>query len=761
MAKCLVSMNRIRMRLFWFILFIHLPVWNIALVMDAAGDTIPPTVISTSPSNNEQDVTVNRTINATFSEPMDTSTITSGTFLVEDNNNNSVSGTVSYSGTTATFTPSVILAKATRYTVTITTGVKDVAGNAMVSEYTWKFTTVEPDPPDPLASLKTLTPPLPDNLDEFVKDTIAAIQLGKALFWDMQAGSDGIQACASCHYHAGADNRSKNQLSPGFDSIFHVGTGPNYNFIGSDFPREKQNNDVSGSQGVFNTQFNKIIISQSEEDGTLLGDSVFHVNNIQTRRVTGRSTPTVINAIFNFRNFWDGRANNVFNGVDPFGPRNTDAKIQIASSLYKPRADQGVSIEKASTASQAVGPPMSPFEMAYDGRAFPDIAKKLFHLTPLGKQIVHQDDSVLGSLANPGGTGLNTTYQRMIMDAFHPKYWRSARLKNGYTLMESNFALIWGISIMLYESTLVSDDSPFDKFMDGDPNALTQQQKDGLDIFKGKARCVRCHDGAELTNAAAPKPIEGQAELFLERMLNADRTLGPAIYDVGFYNIGVRQTNEDLGVGGQDPFGNSLSYTRQYIRKLQGLSVPDVFQIDPCVFEERFLSSQFPGGFNPIDCDGDGIADTGEPTDSNEIQNLRISVDGAFKVPTLRNVELTGPYFHNGSRATLRQVVEFYDDGPDFRNENLINIPPDILPRLNLSEQEITELVAFMIALTDDRVRYQKAPFDHPQLFIPNGHPEPVSNDGTGKATDDLLEIPAVGQNGGAALGTFLNLSHF
>src|SRR5919109_296109 len=56
--------------------------------------------------------------------------------------------------------------------------------------------------------------PLPENLDDFIKDRKAAVQLGKALFWDMQVGSDGVQACASCHFHAGADNRSKNQLNP-------------------------------------------------------------------------------------------------------------------------------------------------------------------------------------------------------------------------------------------------------------------------------------------------------------------------------------------------------------------------------------------------------------------------------------------------------------------------------------------------------------------------------------------------------------------
>ena len=53
------------------------------------------------------------------------------------------------------------------------------------------------------------------NLSEFVRDPATALALGKALFWDMQVGSDGIQACASCHFRAGADPQSKNQVSPG------------------------------------------------------------------------------------------------------------------------------------------------------------------------------------------------------------------------------------------------------------------------------------------------------------------------------------------------------------------------------------------------------------------------------------------------------------------------------------------------------------------------------------------------------------------
>ena len=71
-----------------------------------------------------------------------------------------------------------------------------------------------PDKPGPPGPLKQVPVPLPANLADFVVDRKAAIVLGKALFWDQQAGSDGL-ACGSCHFHAGADNRVKNQLDPG------------------------------------------------------------------------------------------------------------------------------------------------------------------------------------------------------------------------------------------------------------------------------------------------------------------------------------------------------------------------------------------------------------------------------------------------------------------------------------------------------------------------------------------------------------------
>jgi cytochrome c peroxidase len=65
----------------------------------------------------------------------------------------------------------------------------------------------------------------------------------------------------------------------------------------------------------------------------------------------------------------------------------------------------------------------------------------------------------------------------------------------------------------------------------------------------------------------------------------------------------------------------------------------------------------------------------GDPCDATLKPNVgfRDAVDGAFKTPTLRNIALTGPYFHNGSRATLRQVMEFYNRGGDRRGEDASN----------------------------------------------------------------------------------------
>ncbi len=86
---------------------------------------------------------------------------------------------------------------------------------------------------------------------------------------------------------------------------------------------------------------------------------------------------------------------------------------------------------------------------------------------------------------------------------------------------------------------------------------------------------------------------------------------------------------------------------------------------------------------------------------------------GRMRAPTLRNVELRAPFFHNGSARTLRDVVDFYARGGDF---NAANRDGRIRP-LGLSTADRDALVAFLQALTDPRVRNNQPPFDRPTLF--------------------------------------------
>ncbi len=79
--------------------------------------------------------------------------------------------------------------------------------------------------------------------------------------------------------------------------------------------------------GVFLSEFVDIIPGSAMDLTAHLPDPVFNVAGVNTRRVEPRNAPTMINAVFNFDNFWDGRAHNIFNGVNPFGPADLTAKI--------------------------------------------------------------------------------------------------------------------------------------------------------------------------------------------------------------------------------------------------------------------------------------------------------------------------------------------------------------------------------------------------------------------------------------------------
>jgi len=609
---------------------------------------------------------------------------------------------------------------------------------------------------DPPPALDSVPVPEPSNLGQFVKDKNAAIRLGKALFWDMQVGSDGRTACASCHYQAGADVRVTNTLNRGpLSSGFEIG-GPNHTLTLADFPFRKtadptdrnstlvrDSDDVTGSQGVTHANFVDIVPGQAREIVNHVFDpDGFSAASLNVRKVTGRNAPTAINAIFNLRSFHDGRANFFFNGVNPFGPNDPNAQVlQVQPGGAVQRV--AVQLDNASLASQAVGPVLNHVEMSAAGRSFPKVGKKMLSLTPLGGQRVDPTDSRLGALSRAPLPGLTGTYRGMIQAAFQDAWWNSNRIVDAsgnvvaspagstdeFTVMEANFSLFWGLAIQLYEATLVSDDAPYDRFRNGDSNALTQQQKKGLDEFlNGGGKCIFCHSGPEFTIATFNGIVRGEGAAGalgagpVERMAMEG---GTAIYDNGFYNIGVRPTVEDLGSGGTDPFGNPLSLVR--MAQLHGEGVLPV-------------PSQLNPGVQPAE---------------------RVVERGAFKTPTLRNVELTGPYFHNGGKATLLEVVQFYARGADFKETNLPDRDPEIgrIAAIVGNATKEAELVAFLESLTDERVRFRRAPFDHPQLFLPHGHDWVEDAPGSGVARDVMIELPAVGAAGGAPLVAFLGNS--
>jgi len=104
---------------------------------------VPPTVLSTIPLDAATGVPLNQIVSATFSKAMNPATINSTTFTLTAPGGVAVSGLVAYAaiGDTLTFTPAANLAPSTLYTATITTGVQDLTGNALASDYVWTFTT--------------------------------------------------------------------------------------------------------------------------------------------------------------------------------------------------------------------------------------------------------------------------------------------------------------------------------------------------------------------------------------------------------------------------------------------------------------------------------------------------------------------------------------------------------------------------------------------------------------------------------------------
>jgi cytochrome c peroxidase len=313
---------------------------------------------------------------------------------------------------------------------------------------------------------------------------------------------------------------------------------------------------------------------------------------------------------------------------------------------------------------------------------------------------------------------------------------------NQYTQMEANFSLFFGLAIQLYEATLIADDCAFDRFLDGFFGSLTSQQQRGLGNYNA-AGCAGCHANPETTSASF-RLVQAGAPQFpytppfgaIELMPTGNRQ--PAFYDTGFNNTAVTPTANDISRSADTPFPNPawpgtfypLCYSDLAMLKRDS-KVPSAYSI--------FIPTL------PI---------------GNAVPKDRIANHGAFKVSQLRNIELTGPYQHNGGQATLHQVVDFYTRGGNFADNNLMDLDPAIVPLGGLLglPGEKNDLVAFLLSMTDQRVKNELAPFDHPELIVPHG----VTTNGQ----EIFFRVPPVGAFGRPAellppLQSFLNLNPF
>ena len=168
-------------------------------------------------------------------------------------------------------------------------------------------------------------------------------------------------------------------------------------------------------------------------------------------------------------------------------------------------------------------------------------------------------------------------------------------------------------AIASYVRSLTKLNSRFDDYMQGNKNALSDQELKGFNLFMGKAKCATCHFIPLFNGITPPKYVQSETEILGVPVSLKDSTLDP---DPGYYSI--------VGI---DSYKN------------------------------------------------------------------------AFKIPTVRNITKTAPYMHNGAYQTLDQVMDFYNNAGAVGLK--IDLPNQTLPeeKLNLSEQEKQDVIAFIKSL--------------------------------------------------------------
>lgn len=243
------------------------------------------------------------------------------------------------------------------------------------------------------------------------------------------------------------------------------------------------------------------------------------------------------------------------------------------------------------------------------GRSAPTVINRAYSLAQFWDgRAKSLEEQAVGPMANPIEMG--NTHAAIVENLRKIPGYR-AQFKKVFGTEEIDIDHV-GKAIATFERTVLSGNSPYDRYKAGNKKALTAQQIRGIDIYFNKAKCDQCHEGINFTTNA-------------------------------YHN---------LGVGTDKP-------------------KPDAGRFDF----------------------------TGKNEDW-----------GAFKTPTLRDIERTAPYMHDGSLKTLDEVVEYYNKG-GIKNKNL----DEKIKPLNLTDQDKKDLVAFMKSLNGEGWQNIKEPTTFPQ----------------------------------------------
>ena len=275
-------------------------------------------------------------------------------------------------------------------------------------------------------------------------------------------------------------------------------------------------------------------------------------------------------------------------------------------------------------------------------RNTPTILNAMFNSTMFWDgRAVSLEEQAIQPLVNPDEMGNSSHDQVVKRIAALPEYAAQFEHVFGKAVTIDSLAK----AIAAYERTLVSANAPLDRFLAGDRNAMSEPAQRGFTLFRSKARCTVCHN----INASFPFLTDGNY-----------RNTGVAANFAGFDALSRLAITAHADHSGAP---ETLDPGRKELAKHEGAAELG-----------RFLVSD-----NALDI-------------------------GAFRTPSLRNVELTAPYFHDGSAATLADVIRFYNQGGNANTNRDWE-----LQAISLTEAEQKDLIEFLKCLTSDDARPVKS----------------------------------------------------